>query len=184
MIKYIITDFDGTLVDTMKANMAAYTEAFEESGYVFSDKLYAKAFGLRFDDMCNVLGVTENKTVRDKIRTLKSEVYPKYFDLIKVNKELLHFIASVPDVKVAIATTAAKKNFYNVMRHVLPGVTVDVIVTGEDVKNGKPDPEVYNIAKEKLGVTDNSEVIVFEDSEVGIKAANNAGIVNVVKIKI
>ena len=43
MIKYIITDFDGTLVDTMKANMAAYTEAFEESGYVFSDKLYAKA---------------------------------------------------------------------------------------------------------------------------------------------
>ena len=38
MIKYIITDFDGTLVDTMKANMAAYTEAFEESGYGFSDK--------------------------------------------------------------------------------------------------------------------------------------------------
>jgi beta-phosphoglucomutase len=70
------------------------------------------------------------------------------------------------------------------MRHVLPGVTVDVIVTGEDVKNGKPDPEVYNIAKEKLGVTDNSEVLVFEDSEVGIKAANNAGIVNVIKIKI
>ena len=184
MIKYIITDFDGTLVDTMKANMAAYTEAFEESGYGFSDKLYAKAFGLRFDDMCNVLGVTENKTVRDKIKTLKSEVYPKYFDLIKVNKELLHFIASIPDVKVAIATTAAKKNFYNVMRYVLPGATVDVIVTGEDVKNGKPDPEVYNIAKEKLGVTDNSEVLVFEDSEVGIKAANNAGIVNVIKIKI
>ena len=184
MIKYIITDFDGTLVDTMKANMAAYTEAFEKSGYEFSDELYSKAFGLRFDDMCDALGVSQNKTVRDKIRTLKSEAYPKYFDLIKVNKELLHFIASLPNMKVAIATTAAKKNFDNVMKKVLKGVTVDAVVTGEDVEHGKPAPDVYQKAMEKLGCTNPDEVLVFEDSAVGIKAAEEAGIKNVVKIEI
>ena len=182
MIKYIITDFDGTLVDTMKANMAAYTEAFEQSGYEFSDELYSKAFGLRFDDMCDALGVSQNKTVRDKIRTLKSEAYPKYFDIITVNTKLLHFIASLPNMKVAIATTAAKKNFDNVMKKILKGVTVDAVVTGEDVEHGKPAPDVYQKAMEKLGCANPDEVLVFEDSAVGIKAAEEAGIKNVIRI--
>ena len=183
MIKYIITDFDGTIVDTMKANMAAYAEAFEEAGYEFSDDLYAKAFGLRFDDMCNMLGVTQNKMVRDKIRTLKATAYPKYFDLIKVNYPLLEFIATLKDTKVAIATTASKRNFENVLKHVL-NIKADVTVTGEDVTKGKPDPEVYLTAAHKLGVENPDECLVFEDSEVGIKAAEAAGLKNVIKITI
>lgn len=183
MIKYIISDFDGTLVDTMQANMAAYKEAFEEAGYEFSPDLYKKAFGLRFDDMCNTLGVTENKMVRDKIRTFKATAYPKYFGLINVNWKLLEFIASLDNVKVAIATTAAKRNFDNVMKHVMQA-SCDYTITGEDVTKGKPDPEVYLKAMEKMGCTDPDEVLVFEDSAVGILAAEAAGIKNIIKIKL
>lgn len=181
MIRYIITDFDGTLVDTKQANMMAYEEAFNENGYEFSDELYEKAFGLRFDDMCDMLGVSQNKTVRDKIRTYKAEVYPKYFDVIKPNMTLLNFIASLKDVKVAIATTAAKKNFENVMKNVLHA-TADVVITGEDVEHGKPDPEVYLKAIEKLGCENLNEALVFEDSEVGINAAEAAGLSNIIKV--
>ena len=181
MIKYIITDFDGTLVDTKQANMMAYDEAFNENGYEFSDELYEKAFGLRFDDMCDKLGISQNKTVRDKIRTSKAAAYPKYFNFIKPNTPLLNFIASLKDAKVAIATTAAKKNFDNVMKNVLHA-TADVVITGEDVEKGKPDPEVYLKAIEKLGCDNLSEVLVFEDSEVGIKAAEAAGLSNIIKV--
>ena len=50
----------------------------------------------------------------------------------------------------------------------------DAILTGEDVKEGKPNPEVYLSAMKMLDVTPN-ETIVFEDSDIGIAAAVNAG---------
>lgn len=181
MIKYIITDFDGTLVDTKEANIMAYRNAFSQCGYEFDDSLYEKAFGLRFDDMCNTLGIPDDSTIRNKIRTAKSIEYIKYFNLIKVNTALVHFISSLPDVKVAIATTASKKNFTNVTDNVVK-TKFDIVVTGEDVKHGKPDPEVYIKALEKLGCKDPSEVLVFEDSETGIKAATKAGLYNIVKV--
>ena len=56
----------------------------------------------------------------------------------------------------------------------------DVIITGEDVKFGKPNPEVYLKALEKLNIK-NDQAIVFEDSEVGCLAAYDAGI-NYIKI--
>ena len=79
MIKYIITDFDGTLVNTKKANILAYKEAFMECGYVLNVARYEEAFGLRFDSMCNALGIPDDKAIRDKIKAVKAEKYKKYF---------------------------------------------------------------------------------------------------------
>ena len=50
----------------------------------------------------------------------------------------------------------------------------DLILTGEDVKEGKPDPEVYITSMKALNVKPN-ETIVFEDSDIGIEAAVKAG---------
>ena len=69
----------------------------------------------------------------------------------------------------------------NVMKNVLHA-TADAVVTGEDVNHGKPDPEVYLKAIEKLGCENLNEVLVFEDSEVGIKAAEAAGLSNIIKV--
>lgn len=186
MIKYFITDFDGTLVNTKKANVMAYKEAFIECGYVLNEDLYKEAFGLRFDSMCNALGITENKTIRDRIKSKKASVYPKYFGMIELNTALLNFIKSLKKtgVKVAIASTASRENLYAVLKYFKIENLWDAVVVGEDVEHGKPDPEVYNITKDKLDVKDDSEVIVFEDTEVGIEAANKAGINNVIKITI
>lgn len=181
MIKYIITDFDGTLVDTLEANMLAYKAAFEICGYNFSEEEYKKAYGYRFDDMCNCLGVTENKKIREKIKGEKQKQYPKYFDKIKINETLLHHIASLSDMKVAVATTASKANFDNVMDKVLHA-TVDATVTGDDVERGKPSPDVYIQAMKKLGCENPNEVLVFEDTEIGIQAAQAAGINNIIKV--
>ena len=49
MIRAIITDFDGTLVDTFDANLKAYQKAFGEVGVVLSEEKYRECFGFRFD---------------------------------------------------------------------------------------------------------------------------------------
>lgn len=185
-LKYIITDFDGTLVNTVYANVAAYRDAFNECDYEFSEILYNKAFGLRFDDMCDILGVPRDKSLRDDIRRKKHEFYNRYFNLIDVNAQLLSFISTIkennPEVKTAIASTASKDNLYAVLRFFEIENDWDVIVTGDDVLFGKPNPEVYNITKNRLGVMNDNEVIVFEDTEIGCKAAYDAGIKNVIKL--
>ena len=49
MIKAVITDFDGTLVDTFKANLHAYQEAFDEVGLILTEEQYRECFGFRFE---------------------------------------------------------------------------------------------------------------------------------------
>lgn len=191
MIKYIITDFDGTLFDTKQANIQAYREAFNDLGYVLNEQMYSSAFGLKFDEMCNALGVTENKAIRDKIKKKKAELYRNYAGMTSVNKQLLAFLKWQYSLgaKIAIASTARKENMMSVINYHMKafpelGVLFSAIVTADDVTKGKPDPEVYNIAMKKLGADDHSEVLVFEDSNAGIEAASNAGIASICKINI
>lgn len=182
MIKYIITDFDGTLVDTHSANEVAYREAFSRAGYKFSDSKYAEAFGLRFDDMCDCLGVPNDASVRKQIKEAKKEIYPHCFDKLRLNGALCMIMSLLPPERKIIASTASKENLGNVMMHF--GLGCIDAVTGEDVEHGKPAPDVYLKALEKLGNPNADEVIVFEDTDIGIQAAEAAGLKNVVKVSI
>lgn len=180
MVKYIITDFDGTLVDTYAANVTAYSNAFFNLGFPFSHDKYHQYFGMRFDDMMTALGVIK-KEDQELIRQIKKEEYRNCYDMTVLNHKLLDFILTLP-CKLAIASTASKENLYGVLKYHDINNIFDVIVTGEDVKNGKPHPEVYLETMKKLGCNNPDEVLVFEDSSVGIAAAENAGIKNVVKV--
>lgn len=63
----------------------------------------------------------------------------------------------------------------NVLEYLKINDIFDLILSGKDVKKGKPDPEIYNKVLELTGINA-SNALVFEDSEVGIKAAQAAGI--------
>ena len=59
-IKLIITDFDGTLVDTFEANLKAYQAAFESGGLKLSEQQYKACFGYRFEKFMNFVGINDN----------------------------------------------------------------------------------------------------------------------------
>ena len=90
-IKLIITDFDGTLVDTFQANYQAYCEAFGQVGLTLTREQYRQCYGLRFDNFMDTMNITDAR-VRDQIRTIKGECYPRHFDQLRVNARLLDFI--------------------------------------------------------------------------------------------
>ena len=183
MIKAIITDFDGTLVDTFEANYNAYYEVLDTFGISLTRERYRDCFGLRFDEFMNAIGVVGDPVFRKKIRDLKKEVYPKYFNCIKLNTELVQFLSVMRrnGLRIAIASTASKDNLTNVLHHFGLINLFDDIITGEYVSNGKPDPEVYIFTMERIDV-EPDEVLIFEDSKVGIQAAQASG-ASVIKIK-
>lgn len=175
MINAIITDFDGTLVNTFRANLMAYQEAFRQVGMNLTEEEYQKCFGLRFDDFMNVIGVSDSEKA-NAIKEAKKETYPLYFSELKVNKILLDFIVQVhaTGAKTAIASTARKENLYNAVAYLGIADHFDIVYAGNDVKHGKPSPEIYEKAMKALGVSP-SETLIFEDSHVGFEAATACG---------
>lgn len=185
MIKAIITDFDGTLVDTFEANYEAYMLAFKryyyEIGYGLTREQYRACFGLRFDSFMDYMKV-DDINLRIKIRKEKARVYPLCFSSLKPNHTLIDFIrkAKESNIKTAIASTAQRNNLMNVLNHLKIADIFDLIIAGDAVKVGKPNPEIYFTCMGLLGVVP-SETLVFEDSEVGLEAGENCG-ANVIKV--
>jgi beta-phosphoglucomutase len=175
-INLLISDFDGTLVDTFQANFAAYQEAFQQCGYKLSIEQYRACFGFRFDKFMDYMHIYDNDT-RKKIKEIKGEVYPQYFHHLKINTSLLAFIKSfkINGGKTAVASTARRKNLMNALDYIEASNYFDLVLSGEDVSKGKPNPEIYLKVLEYFQM-EPEEALVFEDSEVGITAAENAGI--------
>ena len=175
-LKAIITDFDGTLFDTFIANYKAYKEAFKICGYELSKEQYEECYGLRFDALCDELNIDIKD--RQKVKELKSKLYLKYFSFINLNYYVYNFLKDSKQhgLKICVASTASKENLYNVLSYFRMNDFFDVIITGEDVLKGKPDPEVYLKALSLLHCYHN-EVLVFEDSDTGCKAVENANLI-------
>ena len=181
MIRAIITDFDGTLVDTFEANYAAYQFAFKQFGLELSKEQYHACFGLRFDAFMDAMKIVD-VNLRNNIKREKARVYPTCFSYLKPNITVIDFIqkAKASGVKTAIASTAQRGNLMNVLKHLQLEDLFDMIIAGDAVKKGKPDPEIYTTSMSLLEVSP-METLIFEDTEVGLMAAERSG-ANVIKI--
>lgn len=175
-IRLLISDFDGTLVNTFEANYHAYQKAFKECGINLSPSTYQRCFGLRFDDFMIETGVTKEE-VQQKIRQLKSEYYPHFFDQLIPNKPLITFLRAfkASGGYTALASTARRLNLINALNFLQLEDVFDFIIAGEDVKKGKPNPEIYLKILEHFQISPH-EALIFEDSNTGIKAAQQVGI--------
>ena len=198
--KLAMFDMDGTLYDTVGSNFFAYKEALEQFGYSLDREFFANVcFGHNYKFFVplivkenlkgEVSGAELDKKVKEvvtdeflqKIHETKKECYPKYFDEIKINDGLINLIKRIKyNTNVALVTTASKKNVYDILEHFNHVDLFDYIFTQEDVKEQKPDPTCYIVAMEHFKMKPKDSYI-YEDSEVGLKAAYKSG-ANVIKV--
>lgn len=175
-IKGIISDLDGTLVDTFEANFLAYQTVLSKYGIALTRESYRKGFGLRLTELLAALGGEFSPTEVAEIRDAKARCYPDFFTALRPNRPLLEFLRRfrAKAGRTALATTASRANVERVLRHIGAESLFEHVITGEDVKNGKPDPECYLVSCARLGLPAN-QILVFEDTELGLEAARRAG---------
>ena len=83
-----------------------------------------------------------------------------------------------PTIAVGICSAATRAGFEKVVDAVVGQdrlSKLDIVIAGDDVSIKKPDPMIYNIARDRLSIQDPLQCVVIEDSLVGLRAAKSAG---------
>ncbi len=171
MIKAILVDLDGTLVDTKDVNYYSYRDALADFGFHLNyDYFCNNCFGLNYlDFLPHIVG--EDKSLIEQIHKKKKATYKEYIKYVHLNDSLASMLRILhKETKICLVTTASKENALDILNYFSLSSIFDKIYTQEDVIRKKPDPEIYNKAMKELNVSP-VEVIVFEDSKAGILAA-------------
>ena len=187
-IKSIIFDMDGVIFDTELVYLEIWSKVFEKYGYKLQKEVYAEVLGTGRENVKKVfLNNYGNELPIDKMYREKDEDLEKAVDkgipLKQGAYEILSYLKN-NNYKIALATSASKERALKQLRNADIEKFFDVIVSRDDVKETKPNPDIFLKAAKKLNVNPN-ECIVIEDSSAGIKAAFNAGMagIHVVDLK-
>jgi beta-phosphoglucomutase len=105
--------------------------------------------------------------------SLFREIVEADFPAMDGAEELMAALAAA-GMRIAVGSSAPRENVVLVLDRLHVRAHVEVLVTGEDVAAGKPDPEVFLLAAERLGVPPRG-CIVIEDAVPGVQAARAAG---------
>jgi HAD superfamily hydrolase (TIGR01509 family) len=177
-IKAILWDNDGILVDTEKYYFQSTREFLATLGIDLTHELYLQ-ISLKEGKSALDLALDRGMTA-DEILALRQQRDKRYIELLHQDIEIMAGVEEVlkaltPRYKMAVVTSSRRQYFdiIHTNTELLP--FFDLILTREDYKNSKPDPEPYQLALEKLGITAD-EALVIEDSERGVTAAHRAGI--------
>ncbi|AUD22364.1 HAD family hydrolase [Bacillus sp. HBCD-sjtu] len=182
MMKAIIFDFDGLIVDTETIWFHSFRDAVREYGGDLPLEEFAKCIGTTDDVLYEYL----NEQLKEKFDkyALKEKVKNLHKEKMKIPeardgvKEYLQE-AKEMGLKIALASSSSREWVIPFLEELQIRDYFEVIKTREDVEKVKPDPALYRVAIEDLGI-DSSEAVVFEDSLNGLKAAIAAGLTCVV----
>ncbi len=171
-----IFDLDGTLFDTREVNYHAYYEAMREFGCKLDHEYFCKECnGRHYIDFLSKLMPGKEETW-GKIHEAKKLLYGKYLDRARKNDRLFSLIDALKETgwRIALVTTASRKNTYQLLDFFKTQEVFDLILTGEDVEKKKPDPEGFLKAMDFFQA-DVGETVIFEDSQDGRAAAKASG---------
>lgn len=180
-MKLVIFDMDGLMFDTGRLAYRAYVETAKKFDLEISPDVYYHLTGR------NELGIREGMKElygdglptdvwRDYINQIKQEILNKEKRVYKKEGllELLEFLKE-NEMLIGLASSSKKETILMYLEFEDMPDVFDVIVAGDEVRNGKPDPEIFLKACQKLNIKPES-ALVLEDSLAGIEAANKAGI--------
>jgi beta-phosphoglucomutase len=179
MIRAVLFDMDGVLVDSEEFICKAAVEMFREKGLIVKPEDFIPFVGT--GENRYIGGVAEKYNFPVDIEAVKKRTYEIY-DIIVRNKlkplpGVKEFIESckTKNLKIAVATSADEIKMKINLREIgLPVETFDITVNGIQIERKKPFPDIYLNAAELLGVSPR-DCLVVEDAPSGISAAKSAG---------
>ena len=178
MISSVIFDMNGVITDDENLHEIATQQAFEKRGLSMTPGIYHQYCLGRTDESAFVDLIEDfqlqNLTVTSIIKE-KSNLYQELItDNLKVYPGVINLIERLQNYTLALTTSSTFKEAQTVIYQLKLKNRFKIIVSSNDVKRGKPDPEPYLLTAKKLGVLCKN-CAVIEDSENGIKSAIAAG---------
>ena len=179
MLKAVIFDVDGTLLDTERIYMQAWKEAAAEQGYVMPDELLRKTRAVDAKVAARIFeeevgnGFSYEKTRPIRVR-IAEEIIERESPVLKPGVlELLSFLRE-KGIRLSVASSTKTKTTKEHLQ--INGIAdwFEVIVGGDMITKGKPNPDIFLKAAELLGEAPEN-CIVVEDSPAGIRAGSAAG---------
>lgn len=178
-MKAVIFDMDGVLVDSQPYHFKADIDTMAEYGVIKDQKFYESFAGTLTADRMRTLKEMFGLDAPVEEMTIKRE--NMILDIM--GKEDIKPVLGIPEFlrsikEKGLTTAVASSSDYKLINLILDRLKIaqyfDSVTSGSDVKRGKPSPDVFLLAAERIGI-EPAECLVVEDSENGVKAAKAAG---------
>ena len=180
MIKAVVFDMDGVLIDAKDWHYIALNQALDHFGFTISRNEHLTIFdGMPTREKLALL--SRERGLPTKLYKFINQLKQQFTMQITHNKCYPNFIHEnllsslrADGYKLAVASNAVKNSVETMMRLACLDGYLDFMFSNEDVKAGKPDPEIYNLAIQSLKLSAD-EVVIVEDNFHGIEAAKKSG---------
>lgn len=178
-IDAVIFDLDGLLLDTERVAREAWARTADEAGVPISDDLVRAMTGLRVPDIRGLLaGHLASEAEANALMERSRVHYRAILDAgpvdVKRGAHALIDALEELDLPRAIATSSLREHFGHKTRGSGLPERVHAVVCGDEVRHGKPAPDIYLAAASALGLAPGA-CLAFEDSGPGIESATSAG---------
>ena len=179
MVKAILFDMDGLMIDSERLSYELYKQELDAYGIPFDESFYHRFIGKTKESVFSMLQHEWGtdfplQEMWDKVHILLDEKLTSASPYKKGLLELLTYLNDKP-IKLIIATSSEKSRMESILQQENVLDYFDDAVCGDAISHSKPHPEIFLKALAKAGCK-KEEALILEDSEAGIDAGNNAGI--------
>lgn len=172
----VIFDMDGVLVDGEPLHFETVNELLGREGKSISLEQYKPYMGTKtgWADMIADFGLSQPREYYSPI--YRELVLARYRERSEALPGALSVVTALrmSSQRLAVASSSIRPWVEACLAKIGLGSAFEQLITGSEVENGKPDPEIYLLAAEKLGV-DPRRCLAFEDAPAGIESAKRAG---------
>lgn len=179
-IKAILFDMDGLMIDTESLSTEAFINSAKAQGYNMTKEETLKVLGFTkaniyqfWIDYFQGTNVDGKKLVDDHYEYIENVLYTVGPEKMPYVEELLKYLRE-NNYKIAVASSSDTADIKNNLEKTKLEKYIDEIASGAEVENGKPAPDVFLLAAERLDV-DPKDCLILEDSKAGIKAGKASG---------
>lgn len=173
----VIFDMDGVLVDSAAPHLQSWQKLAEQCGTTVTQEQFASTFGRQNNDIIPLLFGDVSVVEMQRLGDRKEEIYrglvcgrcPVVEGAVKLVRDL-----HASGVRLAVGSSGPLANIELVLGEMNVVDCFAVVVSADDVTRGKPDPQVFQLAAERLAVLP-ARCVVVEDAPSGVQAARAAG---------
>ena len=176
-LRGVVFDLDGVIIDSHPVHLRAWRLFLERLGLpVPKDLNFVLDGRKRRDILSHFLGDLSEREI-ERYGHIKDKIYQSMQTTVKAVPGALRLIGELNEsgIALAIASSASRERTLAALKHLGIDERFRVVVTGDDVAEGKPDPAAYRLACRRLKESKES-LIAVEDAVSGIRAAKGAGL--------